>query len=638
MLNLGPVWGIDVGDSALKAVKLKRVGKQMALLDFQIIRYADLVGEPGARREGHLAEALVALQNAGLGKDRCVVSIGPQSVFSRFISLPPVDKRRVPEIVLYEARQQIPFSLEEVVWAYETVRKEFIPGEEIEIGLFAAKREVIDGYLGELAPLWKQIHGIQVGPLALYNFVQHEVPLDKPTVVVDIGAQSTDLLIIDGGKFWLRNLPIAGNSFTSILEKRLNIPRAEAEKLKLGIADSRHRRKLLEVIRPVMRDLLAEVQRSVGYYKSLSQSVKFDEILVTGEGYRLFSLDRFLAEQLQYQVRPINSLKNIIYQGPPERLKDLENDLPSLTVAIGLGLQAAGQSRATINLLPEQFVIRRELNRKRFNGLIAAALVWASIVSLYFSAAGSIQELQKIADSGEKTLKDYQVMKKEYDDAEQGGNQARLDLYESLGKHRQYSARIIGAIGAVVPREIQIDSFKISPVESATIPALATDRTPTPEETDSRSKVQAAKIILTFKATCDITKPAVFIEKTLRQQMDLAFIYWQKPAYESEGERKPTPGEPWQKVPLVTGTFVGPVQRIAGPGGAGYEGRTVIGGMSLQTADVAVGLITAQEADELAKKLAAEAAVRKDAEDARAKAEAERKAAEARSEAPATGR
>ena len=233
-----------------------------------------------------------------------------------------MDRRRIPEIVLYEARQQIPFNLNEVVWAYEALRKEFVPGEEIEIGLFAAKREVMDAYLAELAPLWKQLYAIEVGPLGLYNFIRHDVPLTRPTVVVDVGAQSTNLLILDGQRFWLRNLPIAGNSFTTTLEKRLNIPRAEAEKLKYAVADSRHRRRLLEVLRPVMRDLVAEIQRSVGYYKSLSQAVKFEEILVTGEGYKLFGLDRFLAEQLQYRIVPIQELKNCVYQGDPARAKE----------------------------------------------------------------------------------------------------------------------------------------------------------------------------------------------------------------------------------------------------------------------------------------------------------------------------
>jgi type IV pilus assembly protein PilM len=462
MLNFGAVWGIDVGDSALKAVKLKRVGKAIALLDFRVIRYSEIGGEPGARREGMLPQAIAALQQAGLRREHCIVSIGPQMVFNRFISLPPVDKRRIPQIVLYEAKQQIPFNLNEVVWAYEPIRKEFVLGEEIEIGLFAAKREVIDAYLAELAPIRTQLYGVQVSPLALFNFIRHEVAVEKPTVVIDVGAQSTNLLILDGKRFWLRNLPIAGNSFTSMLEKRLNIPRAEAEKLKYTVADSRHRRRLLEVLRPVMRDLVAEIQRSVGYYKSLSQAVKFEEILVTGEGYKLFGLDRFLAEQLQYQITPIHELKNIVYQGEPERLKELEQNLPALGVAVGLGLQGLDSASATINLLPESFVIERELHSKRYSGLIAAALIWAIVGCLYAGGNQTLERLGKLEGVGEGTLKKVTGLDQELKEAERGKNPARQSLFENFGRNREYYSRLVGAVSAVIPRDIQIDAFRFT--------------------------------------------------------------------------------------------------------------------------------------------------------------------------------
>jgi len=455
MFNLGPMWGVDIGDSAVKAVKLRRVGEQIVLLDFQIIRYSDLTGEPGTRRDEALPQALDALKAAGMGNDRCVVSIAPQSVFSRFISLPPVDRRRIPEIVLYEARQQIPFSLDEVIWNYELVRKEIVVGEEIEIGLFAVKREVIDTYLQELSPVRNQLHGIQVGPLGLYNFVRHELALAQPTVILDIGAHSTDLLIIDGDKFWMRNLPIAGNSFTSVLEKRLNIPRGEAEKLKLGIAESRHRRKLLEVLRPTMRDLVAEVQRSIGYYKSLAQEAKFEDILILGEGYRLFGLDRFLADQLQYKIAPVQRLEKIPYQGPPDRVEELGRNVGSFGPAIGLALQGIGRSRATINFLPDDFVVRRELYSKRYNGLIAAGLIWAIVGCLWIRHSSAMKALEGMAGRGEETLRAVEPLQRRLNEAEQRRKRgrARAESFSKMGMFRDYYPRVIGALASVLPRE-----------------------------------------------------------------------------------------------------------------------------------------------------------------------------------------
>jgi len=612
MLNLRPVWGIDIGDSALKAIKLKRVGKEIVLLDFHVIRYSELSGEPGARREAVLSEALAALQAAGFGRDPCIVSIAPQAIFSRFISLPPVDKRRIPEIVLYEARQQIPFSLNEVIWGYQTVRKEFIPGEEIEIGLFAVKRDVVDTYLAELSAIGRQLHGIQVAPLGLYNFIRHDVAFERPTVIMDIGAQSTDLLIIDGDKFWLRNLPIAGNSFTAILEKRLNIPREEAEKLKLAVAESRHRRKLLEVLRPVMRDLVGEVQRSIGYYKSLSQDVKFEEILVVGEGYRLFGLDRFLAERLQYKVSVINQLKNVLFQGSPDRIKELGEALPTLGVAIGLALQGLGQANVTIDLLPDDFVINRELYTKRFSGLIAAALVCGIVGCFYLKENRALKHVEEMERSGEQTLTAVENMKQEYLRAGVLADPKKLEMFEGIGRHRQYDARVVDAISRVVPRGIRIDKFTFTKTAAAgefSGDALEPGRSrarsrPMPEGEDEgggfmrealsedERKVAAAKLTLSFDAWCAAEKEQPELNENLPKSLKRATIY-------PEG------------VKLVAGVVVGPITTTSG---TRTEDGAVVEKPEL-TATITIGLLGPEEAaaalakrrEEIAKDIAARA-------------------------------
>lgn len=618
MFNLGPVWGIDIGDSAVKAVKLKKVGKnQIALLDFQIVRYSDVGGEPGARREGLLPQALAALQAAGVSRDRCFVSIAPQTVFSRFISLPPVDKRRIPEIVLYEARQQIPFNLNEVIWAYETVRKDFVPGDEIEIGLFAVKREVIDAYLADLAPLWQQLHGIQVSSLALYNFVRHELAIEQPAVVVDIGAQSTDLLILDGQKFWLRNLPIAGNSFTSVLEKKLNIPRAEAEKLKLEVADNRHRRKLLDVLRPMMRDMVAEVQRSVGYYKSLSQAVKFEEIYATGEGFNLFGLDRFLAEQLQYKITPLNQLRNIAYEGAPERKKELEQRLPGLAVAIGLALQGLSRSRATINLLPDDFTVQRLLHSKRYNGFIAAGLAWGIAGCFYAKEAGVLGSMLTMMTSGEQTVKKVEDLKRSFEENKKVDPQL-LQVFEKFGVHREYPSRLIESISAVIPRDVEIDGLRFvepgaggpgagpgggGPGGGGGGPGGNAPPVNQGSPEDIR-EVGASKILLTFEVTCESNLESDKLQKALPEQIKRARVYW-------------------LRVPLVKGVLVTePLQRKRAKPDGSQEG--------ILHAKVTVGLRTPEELDALmAEELEKRRKAAEDAERAKAAEAAKAKEAEA---------
>jgi len=634
MLNLRPVWGIDIGDSALKAVKLKRVGKQIVLLDFQVINYSDLTGDAGTRRDKALPQALAALSAAGLGKDNCLVSIPPQAIFSRFISLPPVDKRRIPEIVLYEARQQIPFSLNEVIWAYQTVRKEFVPGEEIEIGLFAVKRDVIDAYVAELTPIASRIHGIQVAPLALYNFIRHDVALEKPTVVMDVGAQSTDLLIVDGDRFWLRNLPIAGNSFTAVLEKRLNITREEAEKLKLGVGESRHRRKLLEVLRPVMRDMVGEIQRSIGYYKSLSQDVKFEEILVLGGGYRLFGLDRFLSERLQYAVKPLTRLEKLPYQGPPERLEELNETIPSLGGAIGLALQGMGQAHVTVDLLPDDFVIDRELHRKRFNSLIAAGLVCASVACFYMKESRALSQAREESGQGEGTLNRVTALDNDYKAARRPADPEKLKFYESFGGHRQYEVRLIDSVTRAIPRWVRIDAsgFRILSGEEFGMsrgPAIgvgggirpgvgglgrprggATDADETATEDKTLETVEKCKMRLQFTAKCDADREDKALLDELPNALEKAVMY-----AENVG-------------PVVAVHVDTPVQ----------QPRTEITDGASQTKDdlvalVTIGLRDAEEMEEARKEKREQMAV----EDAKRKAEAARSRASASVDMPLPG-
>ena len=47
------------------------------------------------------------------------VGVSGQSSFARFIKLPPVEPKKIPEIVRFEAIQQIPFPLDDVEWSYQ---------------------------------------------------------------------------------------------------------------------------------------------------------------------------------------------------------------------------------------------------------------------------------------------------------------------------------------------------------------------------------------------------------------------------------------------------------------------------------------------------------------------------------------
>src|SRR4029078_10605703 len=150
MVKTGSVWGIDLGQCALKALRCREGDEPGTIVAeaFDYIEYPKMLGQPDANAVELLAEARETFPScSSLAGDRVAISVSGQSGLSRFIKLPPVETKKIPDIVKYEARQQIPFPLDEVVWDYQQMGAS---GDEdgfaldCEVGIFAMKRDQVN--------------------------------------------------------------------------------------------------------------------------------------------------------------------------------------------------------------------------------------------------------------------------------------------------------------------------------------------------------------------------------------------------------------------------------------------------------------------------------------------------------------
>jgi len=536
MLGAKGFWGLDLGESGVKAVKLRREGKLIVVEDFAAIPYAELQSEPPADRIELMHRAVSRLVSRMGRGERVVAGIPSESVLSRFIGLPPVDKRRIPEIVRFEARQQIPFDLSEVLWDYQRIRKELIPGEEIEIGLFAVRREVVDQYLVALAPVARYLVGLQINPLATYNFIRFDRKPEQPLIILDVGAKSTDLIIIDGPKFWIRNLPIAGNSFNQVLQKKFNITPAEAERVKLHMDESRHRAQIFDVVRPVIHDLIGEIQRSIGYYKTLSRDVKFEDIAVVGQGYRLFGLHRMMSEELQYNVRMIEK---------PEEIRDMSGRgeefvrmMPSLGAAMGSALFGMKEGEVTINLLPDQFVERREFSRKHVPALAVGILLWLAVGLTHVHNASGLAQIRKLGSKGESTIREFERWEQAYGEAMGISSVEEIQQYVGLTFWREFWPVSIGGLVQAVPQDIYIDRIDVragTSAEGRGRPGEELEEEPQGEwgveqirEARAVGLEEAASIVFVFSATTDFVRGEATLLTTLPESLKRATVYPEK--------------------------------------------------------------------------------------------------------------
>lgn len=378
MPGVQTVWGIDVGRSALKAIRLRLVGEgQVEIAGHDFVEHAKILSQPDADRDELIANSLEKfLSRNDITNDSVVIGVPGQQTLARFTKLPPVDAKRVPDIVRYEADQQIPFDLDEVIWDYQLFMREGLP--DVEVGIFAMKRELIRGHLLPFEQAGIEPVIVQAGPLAIYNAALFEGLVDEETtLLLDIGAESTDLLLATTSSLWTRTIPLGGNRFTEALVKSFKLSFSKAENLKRTAASSRYARQIFQAMRPIFADLVQELQRSIGFYAATHRDARVSKVVGFGNAFRLPGLAKYLQQNLGYPVEQPSTFKKAAGLSTPAAAPLGEN-APGFAVSYGLALQGLAQTPVTANLLPTEIAKQAAWRKKRpFMAAAAACLVLA---------------------------------------------------------------------------------------------------------------------------------------------------------------------------------------------------------------------------------------------------------------------
>lgn len=400
MANARSAWGIDIGNRALKAVKLVRDSDDNVRIDdFEFIEHESILSQSGDNRENLIQTALGAFVQRHTFKGT-VASIGVagQNSFARFVKLPPVDEKKIPEIVRFEAIQQIPFPLEEVEWSYQLFRQPENP--EVEVGIFAMRKELVNHHIKYFTDYDLNVQNVQMNPLAVYNALQFDGRLnDGTSMVIDVGADNTDLLIASNDSIWMRSIPIGGSNFTETLVKTFKLNFAKAEDLKRNAATSKYARQIFQAMRPVFADLVAEIQRSMGFYSSVHKETKLAKVYALGGTFKLPGLQKYLQQNLQL---PVERLDSIQAGAPtdPKAAAVFGDNLLSLFGAYGLALQAMGGTVVNSSLLPQSIQDERMWQDKRKWFATAAAIFLSG--PLIAGGAYAVQHMQANTDDTQK--------------------------------------------------------------------------------------------------------------------------------------------------------------------------------------------------------------------------------------------
>lgn len=478
MLSSKSFLSFDFGAGSLKAAEFESNEAGTLVLKRFGLKALGLEGSQESARDNVVRKAIQELFTANaFGSKRASICATGYHVFSKFVKLPPVDASKVTQIIQYEAQQNVPFPLAEVVWDYQILGA--TPTGELEVLLVAIKSDVVEGLFRTAEASGLKLQLVDVSPAALCNAFRFNYPdLAGCTMLLDIGAKTSNLLFFEKGKVYARSINIGANSITQDFAAESKTRFAEAEKIKiaegfvsLGGAyeepENPHQAAISKIARQVMTRLHIQVNQTIQFYRGQQGGSAPDRLFLAGGGSIMAYTSQFFAEKLNVPVEYFNPFRSIQID-PSVNVEELEKVAHSFGEVVGLGLRNLAQCPVELNLVPKSILSRQQFDQKKpyFIAALASLVLVVFAYGLFFDQvakmkAGKLEEVNRdlnpIADFEQR----IQVVERQV-----GAAKRKTDHYGEWVVKRTYWSDLLQELRAIL---INVESVMRQPGSEAGI-------------------------------------------------------------------------------------------------------------------------------------------------------------------------
>jgi len=455
MLNTKSFLAVDFGAGSLKLAEFETNEAGGLRLKTFSIKPLGAEGAQEATREKTILKALTdTLVEKGIkAKDVNVCAPGFH-VFSKFVRLPPVDANKVTQIIQYEAQQNVPFPLSEVVWDYQILGS--APSGELEVLLVAVKSEIVEGLFRVAAEAKLKLQLCDASPAALCNAFRYNYgDLEDCTMLLDIGAKTSNLLFFEKGKVFSRSINLGANAITQdfATEAKLKIEVAEQIKIAEGFVslggayeepENPHQAAISKIARQFMTKLHIQVNQTMQFYRGQQGGSAPQRLFLSGGASIMPYTAQFFAEKLNVPVEYFNPFRNVQIDAAVN-LEELARVAHSLGEVVGLGLRNLANCPVEMNLMPDSTLRWRAFNEKKpyFLATIFLLALVAGAIGFLFQELATAKERENESLGPQAQAMNENVSKMQQANGNKQDAQSKVDQITSLMEARYYWGDIV---------------------------------------------------------------------------------------------------------------------------------------------------------------------------------------------------
>lgn len=348
-----------------------------------------------------IAQSLGAIATRNRLAGPAAIAVPGHLALTKFIKIPSVAKEKRGRIVTFEATENIPYPLEEVVWDHLVVADD---GFDLEVMLTAVKFDAMQALCSAADSAGFPVERATPAGLALCHAFRYNYPdVKAPVIVVNVGARTTNLLFIEGDRFYLRTLAVAGNSVTQAVVEELRIDFAAAETLKIQVlsgrsdlpAGSPSRAAVQRAATAFAQRLQLEITRSTLNHRRQSGGEAPVALYLTGGGSLLEELPATLSDRLKLPVERYQSLKNVDLSADA-RVAGAEGAAQVLSDLVGLATRLVTPGETEASLLPPALTEALAFRKRQPKFLAAAALGVVALAPAvaYFHRVAEVAQME----------------------------------------------------------------------------------------------------------------------------------------------------------------------------------------------------------------------------------------------------